>query len=206
MNKKRLLLLSVFLVSVFVPVLVADVIYYYQGQITVGNVAPPMYFAIQPNGNAKIGNNFNVPSYINAQPSSGGSGFTAQVNITNATYNYYFNFMGLAVSKTGYIYLAKVAYSYTATNNPIQNATLYIMNQQGQIVYKYKLIVNGVVNSTLPSTPLQINSGSYIVSLLIVPYQGTLPKTPSNDLATITVNFGFSPMTASPPPIPLPSP
>ncbi|WP_269113119.1 hypothetical protein [Sulfolobus acidocaldarius] len=44
------------------------------------------------------------------------------------------------------------------------------------------------------------------MSLLIVPYQGTLPKTPSNDLATITVNFGFSPMTASPPPIPLPSP
>ncbi|AHC52424.1 hypothetical protein SUSAZ_02075 [Sulfolobus acidocaldarius SUSAZ] len=206
MNKKRLLLLSVFLVSVFVPVLVADVIYYYQGQITVNTTTPPMYFATQPGGNNKIGNNSNVPNYISAQPSTGGSGFTANINITNATYNYYFNFMGLVVSQTGYIYLAKVLYSYQGSNNPIQNATLYIMNQQGQIIYKYKLVINGQSNSTLPSTPLQISAGSYMVSLLISPVQGTLPKNPSNGIATITVNFGFSPMTAAPPPVPLPSP
>ncbi|PVU75045.1 hypothetical protein DDW13_05535, partial [Acidianus hospitalis] len=74
---KKVLLTLVFL-SALIPVVAADVIYYYHGSVTVYTTTMPIQLKCGPNGN--------VPSYIKTTVSNAPHGycFTATIYITNS--------------------------------------------------------------------------------------------------------------------------
>ncbi|MQL56455.1 hypothetical protein [Acidianus ambivalens] len=71
----------------------ADVIYYYQGSITVYTTTMPIQLKCGPNGN--------VPSYITTTVGNAPHGyyFTATIYITNSTYDYFYHFLTIKACK-----------------------------------------------------------------------------------------------------------
>jgi hypothetical protein len=97
----------------------ADVIYYYRGVITAQVSTPPISFFQGPNGYA--------PPYVVATPTS--TGFNLVIQITNASYTYYYEVLGLNAYNLCWLYVTNV----TASTPPlISNLWLYIQTPQNQ--------------------------------------------------------------------------
>jgi len=96
----------------------ADVIYYYRGVITAQVSTPPISFFQGPNGYA--------PPYVVATPTS--TGFNLVIQITNASYIYYYEVLGLNAYNLCWLYVTNV----TATPTLISNLWLYIQTPQNQ--------------------------------------------------------------------------
>ena len=96
----------------------ADVIYYYRGVITAQVSPPPISFFQGPNGYA--------PPYVVATPTS--AGFNLVIQITNASYIYYYEVLGLNAYNWCWLYVTNV----TATPTLISNLWLYIQTPQNQ--------------------------------------------------------------------------
>jgi hypothetical protein len=96
----------------------ADVIYYYKGVITAQVSAQPISFFQGPNGYA--------PPYVVATPTS--TGFNLVIQITNASYIYYYEVLGLNAYNWCWLYVTNV----TATPTLISNLWLYIQTPQNQ--------------------------------------------------------------------------
>ncbi|MFP3236939.1 MAG: hypothetical protein RXR10_05685 [Vulcanisaeta sp.] len=98
--------------------MLADVIYYYRGVITAQVSPPPISFFQGPNGYA--------PPYVVATPTS--TGFNLVIQITNASYIYYYEVLGLYAYSWCWLYVTNV----TATPALISNMWLYIQTPQNQ--------------------------------------------------------------------------
>jgi len=96
----------------------ADVIYYYKGVITATVSKPPISFFQGPNGYA--------PPYVVATPTS--TGFNLVIQITNASYIYYYEVLGLNAYNLCWLYVTNV----TATPTLISSLWLYIQTPQNQ--------------------------------------------------------------------------
>jgi len=177
---KKVLLTLVFL-SALIPVVAADVIYYYHGSVTVCTTAMPIQLNCGPNGN--------VAGYITTTVGNHPHGycFTATIYITNSTYDYFYQFLTIKACKSGNLFVTNV---YTGTGTNIECAWLIIQcASTGNTIGKFEIISNGNANQC--TTIISLNSGvSYYVSLLVKP-NNPLPKS-GTALGTITVYLGYA--------------
>ncbi|WP_150111347.1 hypothetical protein [Candidatus Acidianus copahuensis] len=192
MKSKKIIIALVFLAAL-IPVVTADVIYYYSGSISVSTVSSPLTLAVGPNGIAK--------GYITTTVPKDGSSFTTTIDITNSSYAYFYQFLEITViSPTVSIFASNISYSYTSPN-PIDNAYLVIYSSSGAYETTIQLVNTGKA-STGTTTPVALPAGNYYVSLLVQP-NTPLPPPSSTSIATISVDLGtnvVSPTT----PVPLP--
>ena len=167
-----------------VPVGLAEVVYLFQGSITVNTTSQPLQFVYgndAPDGAAgtyaKVsligGNSVNKYAY----------GFKATVNITNSSYDLFYQIIGLDVlAPSANIYVTNVSYNGSSIVN---NAWIIIQeNTNSQVIP----IIQNSKAVTGASTPVTLTQGTYQVSLLIQPNSG-LGLT-SSSTASITVYFG----------------
>jgi len=153
-----------------VPVGLAEVVYLFQGNIMVYTTSQPLQFVYgsdAPNGAAgtyaKVsligGNSVNKYAY----------GFKATVNITNSSYDLFYQIIGLDVlAPSANIYVTNVSYTGSSI---VENAWIIIQgNTNSQAI---QIIQNG---SALPgtwNTVVTLTQGAYQVSLLIQPVSGS---------------------------------
>ncbi|NON63184.1 hypothetical protein [Acidianus sp. RZ1] len=192
MKSKKIIIALVFLAAL-IPVVTADVIYYYSGSISVSTVSSPLTLSVGPNGNAK--------GYITTTVSPGNSSFTTSISITNSSYAYFYQFLEITVSSSSGVSIFASSISYTSTANAIDNAYLVIYSSSGTYVTTIQLVNNGMP-STGTTTPIALSAGKYYASLLVQP-STPLPKPSPTSIATISVDLGtnvVSPAT----PVPLP--
>ncbi|WP_054841812.1 hypothetical protein [Vulcanisaeta distributa] len=123
------LIILLFTLAVSVLVL-ADVIYYYKGVITVTvSKAPLTFFIGPPNGY--------VPPYVITSVAPTG-GFSLTIQLTNVSYAYYYQVVGMNVYSWCWLYVTNV----TVSNELISNLWLYITTPQNQtycilpVIYK----------------------------------------------------------------------
>ena len=182
-----------------VPVGLAEVVYLFQGNITVSTTSQPLQFVYgsdAPNGAAgtyaKVslvgGNSVNKYAY----------GFKATVNITNSSYDLFYQIIGLDVlAPSAYIYVTNVSYTGSIVNNA------WIIIQENPISYASAQVIPIIQNGkavTGASTPVTLTQGTYQVSLLIQPNSG-LGLT-SSSTASITVYFGDNVISSIGEPLP----
>jgi hypothetical protein len=117
--KYKIALITTLAILALSVLVLADVIYYYKGVITTTVSKPPISFFQGPNGY--------VPTYVVATPTS--TGFNLVIQITNASYAYYYEVLGLNAYNLCWLYVTNV----TATTPPlISNLWLYIQTPQNQ--------------------------------------------------------------------------
>jgi len=117
--KHKIALITILATLALSVLVLADVIYYYRGVITATVSKPPISFFQGPNGYA--------PPYVVATPTS--TGFNLMIQITNASYAYYYEVLGLNAYNLCWLYVTNV----TATTPPlISNLWLYIQTPQNQ--------------------------------------------------------------------------
>jgi len=183
----RKLLIPLLLLMAIVPVGLAEVVYLFQGSITVNTTSQPLQFVYgsdAPNGAAgtyaKVsligGNSVNKYAY----------GFKATVNITNSSYDLFYQIIGLDVlAPSANIYVTNVSYTGSIVNNA------WIIIQENTNSYAGAQVIPIILNGkavTGASTPVTLSSGTYQVSLLIQPNSGS--GLTSSSTASITVYFG----------------
>jgi len=196
----RKLLIPLLLLMAIVPVGLAEVVYLFQGNITVYTTSQPLQFVYgsdAPNGAAgtyaKVsligGNSVNKYAY----------GFKATVNITNSSYDLFYQIIGLDVlAPSAYIYVTNVSYTGSSIVN---NA--WIIIQENPNSYAGAQVIPIIQNSkavTGASTPVTLTQGTYQVSLLIQPVSG--PGLTSSSTASITVYFGDNVISSIGEPLP----
>ena len=116
--KHKIALITILAILALSVLVLADVIYYYKGVITAQVSTPPISFFQEPNGYA--------PPYVVATPTS--TGFNLVIQITNASYIYYYEVLGLNAYNWCWLYVTNV----TATPTLISNLWLYIQTPQNQ--------------------------------------------------------------------------
>jgi hypothetical protein len=116
--KHKIALITTLAALALSVLVLADVIYYYRGVITATVSKPPISFFQGPNGYA--------PPYVVATPTS--TGFNLVIQITNASYAYYYEVLGLYAYSWCWLYVTNV----TATPTLISNMSLYIQTPQNQ--------------------------------------------------------------------------
>ena len=193
-TNNRILILSLLILIPVATLAFADVIFYYTGQINVG-LAKTQPLTFTYNGQT-YGPNGNVPGYILFKGSS--TGFTVNLNITNASSIYFYQAGYLTVNTAGYIYVSSIGIS---GNNLVNSMTIYIQNAQtGATVASFTIINNGQPVTT-PSSAISLSTGTYYISIYVVP-KTPLPSPSSGSTESITVNFGYNIVSSSPIPQP----
>jgi len=184
-------------------VVLADVIYYYQGVITAQVSTPPLVFYSK--GFHYALNNY-VPGYANftALP----TGFTAKINITNAYYVYFYHALGLVVNTPGLLYVTNV----TARDHPIiYQLSIYIQDAKtNQTVCNLTVIEDSKPISGTQSCPSPLQPGSYFISVIVKPNTILTLDSPGRSghhsslslSETVTLYFGYN--VASQESVPLP--
>jgi hypothetical protein len=184
--------MALMLVSV---VVLADVIYYYQGVITAQVSTPPLVFynsTLTYNGEEfPLNSYFN--SYVNftALP----TGFTATIQLTNASYAYFYHALGLVVNTPGWLYVTNV----TTSGNPIiGNMKIIVQSAStGQTVCSFT-VINYSQPITSPTTACNLNTGAYFISVLVQP---VIPLSPSQS-ENVTLYFGYNVVSNATVPLP----
>jgi len=198
--------MALMLVSV---VVLADVIYYYQGRITAQVTTPPLEFYSGKSFTYKgkpFPLNSQVKNYANftALP----TGFTAKINITNAYYVYFYHALGLVVNTPGLLYVTNV----TARDHPIiYQLSIYIQDAKtNQIVCNLTVIEDSEPISGTQSCPYPLQPGSYFISVIVKPNTILTLDSPGRSghhsslslSETVTLYFGYN--VASQESVPLP--
>ena len=200
MSKSKLskkLLIPLLAILVIAPVITADVIYYYQGTINVYTTSAGLIIQIGPNGREPIPSGSGY--YINVTTSS--TGFTANINITNASLAYFYQAVTLTVSKTANIYFSNVTYTPTTATNYINNMWLVITNPSGSTVYHQQIISNGKAVAQASTTSPLVSPGTYYIGIVVQP-NTPLPPPSAKSIATITVYISSNPVSGIPVPPP----
>lgn len=181
-NKK--VLLTLIFLSALIPVVAADVIYYYHGSITVCTTAMPIKLNVGPNGDET--------GYITTTVGKAGCCFSSTINITNSTYSYFYHFLTIKACKPGYLFVTNIS---TTTGTYIKCAWLIIQcASTGKTIGEFKIISNGAPYKC--TTAISLTSGdSYCASLLVEP-NNPLPSS-GTDLGTITVYLGYNVISPS---------
>ncbi len=189
-------LIPLIVILAILPVVTADVIYYYQEQICVYTTSSPITISTGPNGVVKLPRGTGY--YVNVTTSSSNS-FTANVNITNSSCDYFYEIVSLKVSSTVNLYVSNTYYVYPSSFNPINNACIVIYSSSGSYVTTLPIIQNG--NAVTTSKPVPLSAGTYYISLLIQP-NTPLPPPSANNIAAITVYLGANVVSSSAVPLP----
>ena len=136
--------LVVILIALAVSVLVlADVIYYYKGVITATVSKAPLSFFPGPNGY--------VPPYVITGITP--AGFSLTIQLTNSSYAYYYQVVGMNVYSWCWLYVTNV----TVSNELISNLWLYISTPQNQTY-----CILPVISSATPTySPYQSCTAGY---------------------------------------------
>ena len=170
-------------------VVLADVIYYYKGVITAQVSAPPIVFYngtftyTTSTGTCTYKLNSYVPGYANftALP----TGFTATIQLTNASYAQFYQALGLVVNTPGWLYVTNV----TTSGNEIINTLIIIVQSAstGQTVCSFTVISNAQP-ITSPTQACPLSTGPYFISVLVQ------PNTPlyTGQSETVTLYFGYN--------------
>jgi len=172
-------------------VVLADVIYYYQGRITAQVTTPPLVFYSK--GFHYALNNY-VPGYANftALP----TGFTAKINITNAYYVYFYHALGLVVNTPGWLYVTNV--TIISGYDIIKTLTITVQNAYtNQTVCSFMVISNGQP-ITSPTTACPLSTGPYFISVLVQPITSLSPS----QSETVTLYFGYNVVNHATVPLP----
>jgi len=180
-------------------VVLADVIYYYKGVITAQVSAPPIVFYnstftyTTSTGTCTFTLNSYVPGYANftALP----TGFTATIQLTNASYAYFYQALGLVVNTQGWLYVTNVT---TSGNEIIETLTITVQNAYtNQRVCSFMVISNGQP-ITSPTTACPLSTGPYFISVLVQPITSLSPS----QSETVTLYFGYNVVNHATVPLP----
>jgi len=180
-------------------VVLADVIYYYKGVITAQVSAPPIVFYngtltyTTSTGTCTFTLNSYVPGYANftALP----TGFTATIQLTNASYAYFYHALGLVVNTQGWLYVTNVT---TSGNKIIETLTITVQNAYtNQRVCSFMVISNGQP-ITSPTTACPLSTGPYFISVLVQPITSLSPS----QSETVTLYFGYNVVNHATVPLP----
>ncbi|BDC17213.1 hypothetical protein [Acidianus sp. HS-5] len=187
LNKK--VLLTLIFLSALIPVVAADVIYYYSGSITVKTTAMPIKL--------EVGSNGCVTGYISTTVCNDGKGcsfgysFSSTIYITNSTYDYYYHFLKIKACKTGNVFVTNVN---IGTTTKIENAWL-VLQSGNTILKEFQIISDGAAYHCTAVCSLAAGN-TYCVSLLIQP-TNPLPNSGCN-IGTIHVYLGYDVVTNGP--------
>ena len=177
-------------------VVLADVIYYYKGVITAQVTTPPLEFysgasftyCPSPGGGSPPPTcTYNLNSQVEnyASFTASPTGFTATIQLTNASYAYFYHALGLVVKTSGWLYVTNV----TTSGNPIiGNMTIIVQSvSTGQTVCNFTVISDGQP-ITSPTTACNLNTGPYFISVLVQPINYLSPGLSE----TVTLYFGYN--------------
>jgi len=181
-------------------VVLADVIYYYKGVITAQVSAPPIVFYnstltyTTSTGTCTFTLNSYVPGYANftALP----TGFTATIQLTNASYAYFYHALGLVVNTLGWLYVTNV--TIISGNEIIETLTIKVQNAYtNQTVCSFTVISDGQP-ITSPTQACSLSPGPYFISVLVQ------PNTPlyTSQSETVTLYFGYNVVSNATVPLP----
>ena len=178
----------------------ADVIYYYKGVITATVSQAPLTFYSGKNftyTNTTTSNTFSlnglVPGYANFIASP--TGFTATIQLTNASYAYFYQALGLVVNTQGWLYVTNVT---TSGNEIIETLTITVQNAYtNQRVCSFMVISNGQP-ITSPTTACPLSTGPYFISVLVQPITSLSPS----QSETVTLYFGYNVVNHATVPLP----
>jgi hypothetical protein len=167
---KHKIALIITLAALALSVLVlADVIYYYKGVITAQVSPPPISFFQGPNGYA--------PPYVVATPTS--TGFNLVIQITNASYIYYYEVLGLYAYSWCWLYVTNV----TATPTLISNMWLYIQTPQNQTYCILPVIYQSAPTPLPMPTYQSCTAGYWKTHTTVPPWSSQYP--PSATLGSV---------------------
>jgi len=185
--------MALMLVSV---VVLADVIYYYQGVITAQVSTPPIVFhnsTLTYNGE-KFPLNSYFSGYVNftALP----TGFTATIQLTNASYAYFYHALGLVVNTLGWLYVTNV--TVPSSNQIISKMEIIVQNAYTNQTVCSFTVINYSQPITSPTTACPLSTGPYFISVLVQP---NAPLSPSQS-ETVTLYFGYNVVSNATVPLP----
>ena len=183
-------------------VVLADVIYYYRGVITAQVTTPPLVFYSGKNftyTNTTTSNTFSlnglVPGYANFIASP--TGFTATINLTDASYAYFYHALGLVVNTPGWLYVTNVTVP-SSSQIIISKMEIIVQNAYtNQSVCRFTVISNSKP-ITSPTTACPLNIGAYFISVLVQP---NTPLSPGQS-ETVTLYFGYNVVSNATVPLP----
>ena len=169
-------------------VVLADVIYYYKGVITARVSTPPIVFHNgtftykTPTGTC----NFTLNSYFNGYVNFTAlpTGFTATIQLTNASYAYFYHALGLVVNKQGLLYVTKVK----ASGSIIKTLTIIVKSAStGESESCSFTVISNSQPITSPTT-CNLSPGPYFISVLVQ------PNTPlyTSQSENVTIYFGYN--------------
>jgi len=175
-------------------VVLADVIYYYKGVITAQVSTPPLVFynsTLTYNGEEfPLNSYFN--SYVNftALP----TGFTATIQLTNASYAYFYHALGLVVNTPGWLYVTNV----TTSGSIIETLKIIVQSAStGQTVCSFT-VINYSQPITSPTTACPLSTGPYFISVLVQPVTSLYTSQSEN----VTLYFGYNVVSHETVPLP----
>jgi hypothetical protein len=193
---KRKILIPLLILAAIIPVVAADVIYYYSGTLDVTATSSPMTLSPGPNG---VVANPSGGYYIYVTVQRRSNSFTANLNITNSSYDFFYEAVTLVASTTVNLFVTNVTYTYTSSTNPIGNAWLVVYSSSGTLEGEFQVITSG--GQTTPSNVITLAAGTYYISILIQP-NTPLPPPSSSSIATLSIYLGDNVVTPSAVPLP----
>ncbi|QGA53922.1 hypothetical protein GFS03_04690 [Sulfolobus sp. E5-1-F] len=188
----RKILIPLLLVAFIIPVVTADVIYYYSGTINVNTTSSPITITPGPNGNVQ--NYITVTTPTGSNP--GTNSFTATIYITNSSYAYFYQAVQLTVSSQIYLYITNIQ----ASASYINNMWMIIQSSSGSTVATIQIINGGAAVSS-PSTPISLSAGTYYISFLVQPTT-PLPQPSTTSIETVTLYLGANVVSSTALPLP----
>jgi len=177
----------------------ADVIYYYKGVITATVSQAPLTFYSGKNftyTNTTTSNTFSlnglVPGYANFIASP--TGFTATIQLTNASYAYFYHALGLVVNTPGWLYVTNV----TTSGSIIETLKIIVQSAStGQTVCSFT-VINYSQPITSPTTACPLSTGPYFISVLVQPVTSLYTSQSEN----VTLYFGYNVVSHETVPLP----
>jgi hypothetical protein len=171
-------------------VVLADVIYYYKGVITAQVSTPPIVFYnstltyTTPTGTCTFTLNSYVSGYANftALP----TGFIATIQLTNASYAYFYHALGLVVNTQGWLYVTNV--TIISGYDIIKTLTITVQNAYTNQTVCSFTVINYSQPITSPTTACSLSPGPYFISVLVQ------PNTPlyTSQSETVKLYFGYN--------------
>jgi len=138
-----------------------------------------------------------VSGYASFTASPKGTGFTATIQLTNASYAYFYHALGLVVNTQGWLYVTNVT---VPSSNQIIISKMEIIVQNAytnQTVCSFT-VINYSQPITSPTQACPLSTGPYYISVLVQP---NAPLSTSQS-ETVTLYFGYN--VAHPESVPLP--
>ena len=124
------------------------------------------------------------------------TGFTATIQLTNASYAQFYHALGLVVKTSGWLYVTNV--TAPSSNQIIETLTIIVQSAStGQTVCRFT-VINNSKPITSPTTACPLSTGPYYISVLVK------PVTPlyTSQSETVTLYFGYNVVSNATVPLP----